>query len=148
MDGRQVERSEICRMFLHHQGPCCRRYIPADCLVDGEQNDSAEVLELLCSTVTTEVAKCTQSLLLEEAQTAWKQLQDQHLSASPAARLELTGQTEQAENGSNTRLAQTSCQDWLTTVLRSHKSLQTIADEADSRRMPLQGNAVGDMVCL
>ena len=129
---------------------CCRRYIPANCLVDGEQNDSAEVLELLCSTVGTELAHCRRLALLQQAQTAWQMVRDLQQSPSPAAHRSRLRPHDHSQQGETTEsmLPSSDPQDCLAKILSSHATMPSIAHAADAPCMPLQGTVVGDMLCL
>lgn len=149
----------------------CREYIPADCLRDGEQNDSAEVLELLCSTLTTELAQHTAESLSQQAQLSWQTLSSlQHVTGSAPHRspLDLGQQASDASSSHHQPNAADNAQlqangadavlhpaqqtvsegDLLLNMSKAHDSIQSWLGQAEVHRMPLQGNVVGDMSCL
>lgn len=128
---------------------CCREYIPADCLIDGEQNDSAEVLELLCSTLTTELAKCTDMNLLQQAQTAWQTLPTLRNCTGPASHRAFSNQQHAPHVGDiQHTLQQSAPEESLGNLIDNHRNIQSQLDQAELNCMPLQGNIAGDMVCL
>ena len=147
-----------------------REYLPADCLRDGEQNDSAEVLELLYSTLASEFAKqaSNSSRALQQAQSAWRFLSSM-LSASsskdkqpalhkmihhdsPNSHDESVPLTSASSSSSSSSFSSsishqpsTTSSDAKATV--RHDSSGSIA-EVSCAKVPLQGTTVNDMMCV
>ena len=147
-----------------------REYLPADCLRDGEQNDSAEVLELLYSTLASEFAKQASipSRALQQAQSAWKVLASMLSATSsrhkqPAVHkvihqdsfnrhdesLPLTSASSSSSSSSFSssisHQPSTTSSDAKATV--RHGSSGSIA-EVSCAKVPLQGTTVNDMMCV
>jgi len=147
----------------------CREYLPADCLRDGEQNDSAEVLELLYSTLASEFAKQASipSRALQQAQSAWRVLSSM-LSASlskhkqPAVHKVID---QDSFNRPDKSLFLTSASSSSSSSFSSSISHQPSTTSSDAKptdrhdssgrnaevycgNVPLEGTTVNDMMCV
>ncbi|DBA91538.1 TPA: hypothetical protein ACH3X1_003161 [Trebouxia sp. C0004] len=144
-----------------------REYLPADCLRDGEQNDSAEVLELLYNTLATEFAKQASipSSALQQAQSAWRVLSSM-LSASSSkykqsAMYKLIHQDSPNRHDNSLPLISASSSSSSFSSSISHQPSTTSSDakatvwhnfgsiaEVSCHNVPLQGTTVNDMMCV
>ena len=146
-----------------------REYIPADCLRDGEQNDSAEVLELLCSTLALEQSKQTSDIgrALHQAQLPWiciarllsASLSDDCVSAANNKAVHnivcqmanIRQDKDPLSNGSSSfpdpDLCTSSSESNAGDSSTSAEASGVWEGEPHSGRMPLEGNTVNDMTC-
>ena len=144
----------------------CSEYIPDECLRDGEQNDSAEVLELLCSTVALEHAKQTSvsGRAFQQAQAPWKyialllsaSLASNGVSASESKAVHNTVhpsacRTHSQASTSGSRSCDPDCttHSFAADLNRSPGSNSPPGEEAGPQygRLPLEGSTVNDMMC-
>ena len=168
---RVVKLSTPQHLHTRSQPAIARReYLPADCLRDGEQNDSAEVLELLYSTLASELAKQASNpgRALQQAQSAWRILSSM-LSASsgtqkqpavhrkihqdPDNRIDESFPLTSASSSSSSSSFSSSISHQPSTTSSDAKA--TVRHDSSGRvaevscsDVPLQGTTVNDMMCV
>ena len=149
----------------------CREYVSADCLVDGQQNDSAEVLEVLCSALAIEETKLS-AHRHTVTQLPWRNLMSMVSSDSGVNNCIAVGsqtahnvvhqdakmvhkQASVCSDKLHDYVSNSSSSDSSSSSSSSATSNSTSEEEAvavsastSGRRCPLEGNTVNDMMCI
>ena len=148
----------------------CREYISAECLVDGQQNDSAEVLEVLCSALAKEEQETKLSVhRYIVTQLPWRTLQSMvgsdlgvrnclsgsqtahntvHQDARVVVKQALLCSDKLNNHVSDGSSSVSSSSDSASSSSTSEEEAVADAASTSGRRWPLEGNTVNDMMCI